>query len=311
MAAAISRPSGNHPRPHSQLQLDAPPLWNTDGADLPNRSASRFVAAGNLRWHVQIMGHGPVLLLLHGTGASTHSWADLAPLLAKHYTVVAPDLPGHGFTEPLPARRLSLPGMAEAVAQLVQALDVKPALAVGHSAGAAILIRMTLDARIAPRAIVSLNGALLPFTGLAGVLFLPLARLLSLNPLVPRFFAWRALDRRAVERLVQSTGSTLNDRQLAFYIRLLRNAAHVQGALDMMANWDLRALAEDLPRLEVPLTLVAAERDGTVPPTQAEQVRALLPTALVVRLAGLGHLAHEEDAARVAALIQKVDHEPR
>jgi magnesium chelatase accessory protein len=201
--------------------------------------------------------------------------------------------------------------MAEAVAQLVQALDVKPALAVGHSAGAAILIRMTLDARIAPRAIVSLNGALLPFTGLAGVLFLPLARLLSLNPLVPRFFAWRALDRRAVERLVQSTGSTLNDRQLAFYIRLLRNAAHVQGALDMMANWDLRALAEDLPRLEVPLTLVAAERDGTVPPTQAEQVRALLPTALVVRLAGLGHLAHEEDAARVAALIQKVDHEPR
>ncbi|MFN7570805.1 MAG: alpha/beta fold hydrolase BchO [Betaproteobacteria bacterium] len=288
------------------LQLDAPPPWHTDGADWPNRTASRFVAAAGIRWHVQIMGQGPVLLLLHGTGASTHSWAELAPLLARHYTVIAPDLPGHGFTEALPPRRLSLPGMAEAVAQLVQTLHLPPALAVGHSAGAAILIRMALDARIAPRALVALNGALLPFAGLAGVLFAPLAKLLSLNPLIPRLFAWRALDRGAVERLVESTGSRLTERQLDLYVRLLRNAAHVQGALDMMANWDLRALGADLPRLGVPLTLVVAERDGTVPPAQAEQARALLPAARIVRLPGLGHLAHEEDAARVAAAIDEV-----
>jgi magnesium chelatase accessory protein len=287
------------------MQAVPPPDWLTDGADWPQRAASRFVTAGGLRWHVQVLGQGPTLLLVHGTGASTHSWAELAPLLARHFTVVAPDLPGHGFTDPLPPRRLSLPGMAQALAQLVQELKLPPQVAVGHSAGAAILLRMTLDALIAPRAVVALNGALLPFTGVAGLLFLPLAKLLSLNPWLPRLFAWRALDRGAVERLVESTGSKLTERQVDLYVRLLRRAAHVQGALDMMANWDLRALANDLPRLAVPLTLVVAERDGTVPPAQAEQVRALLPAARILRLPGVGHLAHEEQAVQVAAAIEK------
>ena len=72
--------------------------WERDGADWPNRAASRFVTVGAMRWHVQVMGSGPVLLLLHGTGASSHSWRDLAPRLARHFTVLAPDLPGHGFS---------------------------------------------------------------------------------------------------------------------------------------------------------------------------------------------------------------------
>ena len=69
------------------------------GRDWPNRAASRTVRAAGLNWHVQVMGSGPVLLLAHGTGAATHSWRGLAPLLAQHFTVVAPDLPGHGYTE--------------------------------------------------------------------------------------------------------------------------------------------------------------------------------------------------------------------
>ena len=55
--------------------------------DWPNRAASRYVDAGGLRWHVQSLGDaGPDLLLLHGTGAATHSWAGLAPLLSETST---------------------------------------------------------------------------------------------------------------------------------------------------------------------------------------------------------------------------------
>lgn len=85
--------------------------WLRDGADWPHRDASRFVVAGGVRWHVQIAGDGPPLLLLHGSGASTHSWRDLLPLLARTHTVIAPDLPGHAFTSTPPAHTLSLPGM--------------------------------------------------------------------------------------------------------------------------------------------------------------------------------------------------------
>src|SRR3954447_2043573 len=122
------------------------PVWSRDGRDWPNREASGFVEAGGLRWHVQRMGQGPVLLLVHGTAAATHSWRALAPLLARHFSVVAPDLPGHGFTAmPANAHGLSLPGMAALLGALLNRLQVDPALVAGHSAGAAVLLRLALD----------------------------------------------------------------------------------------------------------------------------------------------------------------------
>jgi magnesium chelatase accessory protein len=273
--------------------------WASDGADWPNRDASRFVDAAGVRWHVQVLGDGPALLLLHGTGAATHSWAALAPLLARRFTVIAPDLPGHGFTSMPQPSRMSLPGMAQALAQLLAALRLAPALAVGHSAGAAILARMAIDRAIDSKGIVCLNGALLPLHGLAGLVFSPAAKLLSFNPLVPRLFAWRAADETAVRRLIASTGSTLDARSVALYGRLLRSPQHVAGALAMMANWDLEPLRRDLPRLKAPLLLLVAGNDRTVPPAEAQRVRALLPAAEQVELPALGHLAHEEDAAAV------------
>jgi magnesium chelatase accessory protein len=283
--------------------------WAREGRDWPNRDSSRFVRAGGLRWHVQMMGHGPVLLLVHGTGAATHSWRDLAPRLARHFTVVAPDLPGHGFSGRPPAERASLPGVARSLAALLGTLDVSPALAVGHSAGAAILARMCLDGDIAPKLLVSLNGAFLPFGGWAAMLFLPMARLLSWNPLVPRLFAWRAADREALVRLLRGTGSTLDERGVELYGRLVRSPAHVSGALAMMANWDLDPLERDLRRLGTPLVLVVGEADRTVSPADAEQVAARVPGARVVRLAHLGHLAHEEKPQALAMLLTRLSRE--
>ena len=283
---------------------DGRPAWDRDGLDWPNRSASRFVRAGGLDWHVQQMGSGPVLVLAHGTGAATHSWRELAPLLAQRFTVIAPDLPGHGFTSMPRAPGLSLPGMAQALGALLAALDARPELVVGHSAGAAILARMCLDAQIAPRLLVSLNGALLPLRGLPGQVFSPIAKLAAATSVLPRLFAWHArADRRVIERLIRDTGSTLDPQGAELYRRLARRSGHVAAAFGMMANWDLRQLAHDLPYLKTPLLLVAGARDRAIPVADAERVRALLPTAHLVLLPGLGHLAHEERPADVARII--------
>lgn len=279
------------------------PDWNTDGSTWPNRHASGFVEAAGLRWHVQTMGTGPVLLLVHGTGAATHSWRDLAPMLAADFTVVAVDLPGHGFTSPPPSRRMALPAMAADLGALVDALGHRPAIAVGHSAGAAILVRMALDGRIAPHLIVSLNGALLPFRGFAGAVFAPLARLLFVNPLVPRLFAWRAADESTIERLIGNTGSTLDAAGVAQYAALFRRPSHARAALGMMANWDLDRLLKDMPRLQTPLLLVAAGDDRAVPADNAFAVSDIVPAASVEYVRGLGHLAHEEDPAAIAGII--------
>ena len=280
------------------------PAWDREGRDWPLREHSRFVSAAGLRWHVQQLGQGPAILLVHGTGAATHSWRGLAPLLAERFTVVAMDLPGHGFTECPPVHRLSLPGMATAVHALLRALDIEPAVAVGHSAGAAVLARMALDGPSRPRRIVSINGALLPLGGLPGQIFSPMARLFSATSLVPRLFARHAsFDRQVVDRLLRDTGSKLDAEGVELYRRLACRPGHVAAALGMMAHWDLHAFARDLPRLAVPLSLVVGGNDRTIRPSEAYRVKAMLPAAEVVRLPGLGHLAHEEKPAALADLL--------
>ncbi|WP_432807171.1 alpha/beta fold hydrolase BchO [Methylorubrum extorquens] len=283
---------------------DDRPDWERDGRDWPHRAASRFVEATGLRWHVQEFGEpdAPGLLLLHGTGAATHSWRGLAPLLAERFRVVAPDLPGHGFTDPLPPRRLSLPGMAEAVGDLVTALGLTPRLAIGHSAGAAVLARMCLDRRIDPDLLVALNGALTPFPGVASFLFPGIARMLFLNPVAPKVFAWSA-DRAAVRRLIDGTGSRLDPQGLDLYRRLFTRPGHVAGALGMMANWDLPSLARDLPRLEIRTLLIVGGDDKAIKPDDSFALRERLRSARVELLRGLGHLAHEEAPERVAEII--------
>jgi magnesium chelatase accessory protein len=281
-------------------------LWERDRHDWPHADASRFVDAGGVRWHVQRMGAGPVALLIHGTGASTHSWRGLMPLLARERSVIAMDLPGHAFTSMPPAAQLSLPGMARAIGALVAALAIDVECIVGHSAGAAIGARMVLDGHIAPKPLVAINGAFLPLGGLPGLVFPPVARLMAATPFASWLFARRSWDRRAVERLIAGTGSTLDAQGLELYGRLVRDANHAAGALGMMAQWDLRPLERDLARLRTPLAMIVGANDRAVPPRDAQRVRALLPEPARCTLEvmpGVGHLAHEEQPTAVARLV--------
>ena len=284
-------------------------VWERDGRDWPHREASRFVSAAGLRWHVQRTGckpgSAPTLLLIHGTGGSLHSWRDVAPIFATQFDVIAFDLPGHAFTSAAPVAQMSLPGMAQALAALLGQLGAVPAVVIGHSAGAAIAAHMALAGLIAPRALVGLNAALLPLHGLPGLVFAPMARVLAGAAVVPRLFAWRAQQLASVERLIARTGSTIDATGVALYARLVRNPGHVAGALAMMANWDLEPLLAGLPRLAPAPLLVVGANDTTLPPDQADRVAARVPGARVVRLAGLGHLAHEERPHEVAQLVHQ------
>jgi len=282
------------------------PRWDVEGRAWPNRTASRFVTVGPLRWHVQVLGDdtAPVLLLLHGTGAATHSWRDLAPLLATHFRVIAPDLPGHGFTGGRPGGGLTMPAMARAAGDLMAALGADPVVIVGHSAGAAIGIRMAIDGIARPRAIIGLGAALLPIAGLAGVLFPSLARMLFVNPLAPHLFARTArISGETARFLARSTGSRIDAQGIAWYQSLFATPAHCAGAVTMMAQWDLSALRRDLPRLATPLLLIHGARDAAIPIAHARQVAGIVKQGLLITLPDLGHLAHEEQPQEIVALI--------
>lgn len=286
--------------------------WDSDGLGWPHRERSRFVTVQGLCWHVQHWPgpkpQAPLALLIHGTGAASHSWRDLAPALNRRFALLAVDLPGHAFTHPVgtQAPPLSLPGMARALGELLAQLQLAPDLVLGHSAGAAIALRMCLSRAMEPSLVLGLNAALLPLGGLAGQLFSPVAKLMALTPLVPQLFARRAQTPAVLDRLLHSTGSAIDESGRALYQLLVSHPDHVAGALGMMANWDLDSLSNELGQLKTPLDLIVGTRDLTVPPAQAERVLSLLPAALrakCLRLEGLGHLAHEEQPERVAHLI--------
>ncbi|MEM1345336.1 MAG: alpha/beta fold hydrolase BchO [Pseudomonadota bacterium] len=281
----------------------APLDWRRDGRDWPNRAASRFVRAGGVAWHVQIAGTGPVVLLLHGAGGATHSWRRLLPLLSEHFTVVAPDLPGHGFSAPALGSGMSLAGVARRLGRLCTTLGLAPALGIGHSAGAAALVRMSLDGDIAPRALVAINGALLPFEGVARQSYPAMARALSFNPLVPWMVSTLATGPNVLPALTRSLGTRLAAEDIARYARLARSPGHVSGVLSMLADWDLEGLWADCAGLRVPLTLLTGKDDDMVTPSQANRIATRIPQAEVIAFDGLGHLAHEEAPEAVATAI--------
>ncbi len=283
-----------------------PPDW------WPHRAASECIDVGALRWHVQRWRHedvkAPAILLLHGTGASSHSWRHVAPLLTPHGHVIAPDLPGHAFTHTPAAQALSLPAVAAALGDLLDALQCRPALVVGHSAGAAIALRMALARRIAPAQIVAINGAILPLQGLVGRSFLPLARVMAASTFVaPAFATWVALP-TMTRRLLNSTGSRIDALGERCYGHLVRDAGHASGALRLMASWDLKSLESELPLLKSPLLLIAGDNDRTVSPVHALRAQQRMPGAQRVNLKGLGHLAHEESHATAELVVSHVLH---
>ncbi|KIT14875.1 alpha/beta fold hydrolase BchO [Jannaschia aquimarina] len=265
----------------------------------PQAEHSRFVDVRPYRWHVQQYGQGPDLVLLHGAGAATHSWRGLGPLLAQNHRITAMDLPGHGFTSRV-AGRSTLDAMRDDVHALLDALEIVPAAMIGHSAGAAIALRMAQER---PRPVVSINGAFAMFEGFAGWLFPVMAKALALNPLTVPFFTATATDTR-IRRLLEQTGSRIDDDTLRWYGPLIRDGEHVAGTLAKMANWRLERLNRAAPETHAPVLLLAGSKDGTVPPRVSRDMAGRLPDARLEMLDGLGHLAHEEAPDRVAGAIE-------
>lgn len=279
------------------------PDWETDGASWPHRHTSRFIQTPDDRWHVQRFGDGPTALLIHGTGAAGHSWANLAPFLREHLSLTILDLPGHGFTRSGAWPPPTLPGVSGRIGALLRKTDLKPDIVISHSAGAAIMLRMVHDGLIQPKLCISINGALSPFRGPAGFLFPLMAKALYYNPITAFTFAQGARKRQRVERLITQTGSRPPSSNIDWYAALMRRSGHVSGALGLMAHWDLSGVENILSSMTVPCLFIVGEKDTAVPKSVSEQSARLVDDGSISFAPDYGHLVHEEAPAWTADVI--------
>ena len=278
--------------------------WANYRSTWPHAQHSQFIQAGGIQWHVQIMGLGPVLLLLHGTGSGSFSWRGLMPLLSAHFQVIAPDLPGHAFTSRGPEGSLSMQGMSEGLRALLLQLNVTPSIIGGHSAGAAIAANMLLQQRaLSQTQLIGFNPAWLPLPGLPSLIFRPAAKLAAINPVSAWATAKLASKPAMIEKSILQTGSQLDAQGLALYQSVFSHSGHVHSVLNMMAAWQLDTLSKSLPQLQNKVSILVGMQDQTVPPSMAHEACKLMPQARVFEQHGLGHLAHEEDPAGTAQLI--------
>jgi magnesium chelatase accessory protein len=193
-------------------------------------------------WHVQELGDPE--------GHRWRCWCTapaLPPILfagscrfsPKNHHVIAIDLPGHGFTRGAKAHGGSdAAGHGARACRSSLKLGLNPCIAIGHSAGVAVLLQMALSQSFAPGRIVGLNSALEPIRGNA--LLSPLAKLLFANPLTSRLVSFQARMVDMAGHLHQAPparGSMARPGRDC-YAMLLRQPAHVSGALGMMANWN-------------------------------------------------------------------------
>lgn len=270
--------------------------------DWPFRGRSSLIPSGRQRFWTIDTGpkEAPALLLLHGTGASGHSFRRTIPGLSRTCRVITPDLPGHGCS-PGFAGRLGLDAMAEDLWTLLDTLHIQPAAIIGHSAGAAIGLRMA-ELRPVPQ-VIGLNAALGEFDGAAAFLFPIIARGLATLPFAARAITAFFGRPGTVGRILTGTGSPLDPQGRAQYLTLVRDPDHVTGALGMMADWRLQGLLDRLPRTQTKVTLIASEGDRAVPAKVSIDAAKRIPGARLHLLPKLGHLAHEEAEDGLSALI--------
>ncbi|GFE49449.1 magnesium chelatase [Roseobacter cerasinus] len=260
---------------------------------------------------MQEVGEGPLVLMLHGAGGSTHSFRGLITALCPQFRIVALDLPGQGFTQLGARHRCGLEPMVQDITALCQQEGWAPTAIIGHSAGSALALRLSqtlTDPQGQAPDVIGINPALDTFDGLAGVLFPAIAKMLAAVPFTASLFSATSSTPARVQSLIRGTGSELDKEGLRLYQRLVANRDHVDGTLLMMSQWSLDGLLKSLPEIATRTLFVIGTEDRTVPPRVARAAAPRLKNAEVVELEGYGHLVHEEAPDRMATEISRFLH---
>jgi 2-hydroxymuconate-semialdehyde hydrolase len=225
-------------------------------------------------------GSGPPVVLLHGFPTSAHLWSDLAPLLAPHFHVIAPDLVGYGDSEKPAAAPLDMEAQAKYVREFLEQIGVTEYAAVGHDLGGGVAQLLALEGTV--RSLVLVDSMTLGPPG---------------RSRTPTLVEAAQVDGAAAEAFVRahfdrglSRRARLSEEDLDEFVRpwlldppALSRAAHGAGANGASG------FADKLKDLDVPTLVLWGEDDPFRSSRLAEALWERLPDASIALLPGCSH----------------------
>ena len=273
----------------------------------PYTEYSKFLETDNFVWHYQIIGKpgNPIILLIHGAGASSHSWSNLIPKLHK-FQVLAVDLPGHRFSKIKKGIRPQHDTIVRDLIILFESLKIKPNVFVGHSIGAVIVLSLAVIYEGPLSSIVLINGALEKFEGPAGTIFPLMARVFYVSPLTKYWIKLFNSAETSLRKFLSISGSNLTIKNIDYYMKLMTDEDHVTGTLAFISNWNIGNIEKKLKKVSVPTLFLAGMRDGIVNYKTSVRAHKKAFNAKIKLYESEGHLIHEVSSAKVAKEINSL-----
>ena len=254
-------------------------------------------------------GSGPVLLLVHGMGGGYENWRQVIGPLARNYTVVAPDLPGHGASAPS-SGDYSVGALAVGLRDLLLALGHEHATLVGHSLGGGIAMQLAYQfPELAERLVLVSSGGLGPEVSLVlRAAALPGSELWItasawtaswLGPAVGRgLAAVRFRPSPATVDVARGYASLADSGRRTAFLATLRSVINVGG--QRIDASDRLYLTAGMPTL-----IVWGQRDSIIPVGHGERAHAAIRGSRLEIFDGVGHIPHLEAPERFVTALER------
>jgi pimeloyl-ACP methyl ester carboxylesterase len=254
-------------------------------------------------------GSGPVLLLVHGIAGNCENWRAVIEPLARAHTVIAPDLPGHGESEP-GGGDYSLGSLASGLRDLLLALGHDRATLVGHSLGGGIAMQFTYQfPEMVERLVLVSSGGLGPdVSAILRAAALPGADIFISATARVGAQVGSALGRGLgavglrpspdVAEIARGYASLSEPERRSAFLATLRSVVGISG--QRIAAGDRLYLADALPIL-----ILWGSRDPIIPVSHAEDAHEALPGSRLEIFEGVGHLPQLEAPGRFIAVLER------
>lgn len=237
----------------------------------------------------------PVIILIHGSNASLHTWEPWVKLLQDDFRLVSMDLPGHGLTGPVQGSTYTIPEMSAFVLQLMDKLDIERAYLAGNSMGGAISLQIALDQPSRVNGLVLISSAGMrrdlddPPVGAFRFTQTAIGRAI-LNHVTPRF-----MIRSSIEKIVANPTSFVTDEMVTRYWELLRMEGSREASAIRFAGYaNGNPIEPRLNEIMIPSLIIWGEKDTLIKPKYGERMHKALQNSQLFVLENAGHMAMEE-----------------